>query len=105
MNHDNIINGNFLLVLIFVFYCLVVYQLITEVLQFYYYHGPKKYFCGIFNILNITSIVLSVMNITQMLINFRFSNSFGSVKELFIEFNEEFTIFLLFIKLVKLLVI
>ncbi|PKY56191.1 kinase-like protein [Rhizophagus irregularis] len=50
LNNGNIINGNLLLVLIFVFCYLAVYQLITEVLQFYY-HGPKNYFGEIFNIL------------------------------------------------------
>ncbi|POG75676.1 hypothetical protein GLOIN_2v1475226 [Rhizophagus irregularis DAOM 181602=DAOM 197198] len=43
MDHTTIINQNFLLTLIIIFYYLAIYQLITEALQFHY-RGFKKYF-------------------------------------------------------------
>ncbi|UZO23169.1 uncharacterized protein OCT59_015513 [Rhizophagus irregularis] len=80
MDHTTIINQNFLLTLIIIFYYLAIYQLITEALQFHY-RGFKKYFGEIFNIFDIVSITLSVAIMTIILNDFQFSDGFESVKE------------------------
>ncbi|GES84543.1 hypothetical protein GLOIN_2v1769896 [Rhizophagus clarus] len=101
LNHDVIINGNFLFTIIVIFYYLAVYQLITEALQFKY-RGFKKYFGEIFNIFDIISITLSVTIMSMMLKNFQFSDGFGSVKEIDIRLvvGISFSVFLLWVELI-----
>ncbi|CAB4404307.1 unnamed protein product [Rhizophagus irregularis] len=102
LNRSYIVNGNFLLVLIIIFYYLAIYQLIIEVKQFRY-HGFKKYFGDILNIFDITSIIFPVSIMTIMLYDFHLSDGFGRI----IEGNDSklveeisFSIFLIWIKFI-----
>jgi hypothetical protein len=79
LDHSIIINVDFLVVLIVVFYYLAAYLLITEVLQFL--HQWKRYISDIYNFFDIFSIAIPVIAISFMLIkDFRFSDGFGSVE-------------------------
>jgi hypothetical protein len=102
LDHTTIINQNFLLTLIIIFYYLAIYQLITEVIQFHY-RGFKKYFGEIFNIFDIISIILSVTIMSIMLNDFQFSDGFGSVGETDTKLIVwiSFSIFLLWIEFVS----
>ncbi|RGB38581.1 hypothetical protein C1646_812538 [Rhizophagus diaphanus] len=101
LDHSTIINHYFLFALVFVFYYLTTYQLITEVLQCHHC-GYKKYLSEIFNILDIISIMFAVTIMSIMLKNFQFFDGFGSVNEISDRLitGISFSIFLLWIELV-----
>jgi hypothetical protein len=88
-----IFNVNSIAALIVMFYYLAGYLLVTEIIQLYY-HGPRKYFGDIFNIFDIASIVLPVAMVTVRV----FSNPDPADNRLMVGFS----IFLLWIELVKL---
>ncbi|RGB23908.1 hypothetical protein C1646_773828 [Rhizophagus diaphanus] len=52
---------------------------ITEVIQLFY-HGPRKYFGDIYNIFDISSIILPIIVMSIMLRDFHYSNGFGNVE-------------------------
>ncbi|CAB4474212.1 unnamed protein product [Rhizophagus irregularis] len=101
LDHSTIINHYFLFALVFVFYYLTTYQLITEVLQCHHC-GFKKYLGEIFNILDIISIMFAVTIMSIMLKNFQFFDGFGSVNEISDRLitGISFSIFLLWIELI-----
>ncbi|GES84550.1 hypothetical protein GLOIN_2v1838566 [Rhizophagus clarus] len=78
-NNNTIINVKFLIALIVIFYYLAIYLSATEVIQLIF-HGPRKYFESIYNILDIFSIVFPVIVTSIMLKDLRFSDGFGSVE-------------------------
>ncbi|CAB4441109.1 unnamed protein product [Rhizophagus irregularis] len=101
LSHSTIIDHNFLLMLIIVFYYLALCQLITEVIQFHY-RGLKKYseIYNFFDIVSITIFSITVMSLT--LKHFQFSDGFGSVKEVDtgLTVSISFSIFLLLVELI-----
>ncbi|GES84536.1 hypothetical protein GLOIN_2v1769895 [Rhizophagus clarus] len=101
LNHGTVINGNFLFTLIIIFYYLAIYQIATEVVQFFY-RGLKIYLVDIFNFFDIVSIVISVVVMSIMLKDFQFSDGFGSVKEIDINLivGISFSVFLLWIEFI-----
>ncbi|CAG8453561.1 13580_t:CDS:10 [Rhizophagus irregularis] len=81
LSHE-VISGkfrNFLVALIFIFYYLAAYLLITEFIELYF-HGHRKYFNDIFNYFDVFSILLPVIVMSIMLRSFRFSDGFESVE-------------------------
>ncbi|CAG8659395.1 21020_t:CDS:10 [Rhizophagus irregularis] len=102
LNRGFIVNGNFLLVLIIVFYYLAIYLFIIEVKQIRY-RGPKKYILDLFNNFDMISIILPVMVMSMMLDDFQLSDGYGSVKETSLVVEISFSIFLLWIELVTLI--
>ncbi|PKY32551.1 hypothetical protein RhiirB3_450819 [Rhizophagus irregularis] len=101
LNHSNMINGKFIFTLIIIFYYLAIYQLFTEVLQIRY-RGFKKYFCEIFNSVDLISTALSVTVMSIMFKNFQFTDGFESLKEIDIRLivGISFSIFFLWIELI-----
>ncbi|UZO23321.1 uncharacterized protein OCT59_015664 [Rhizophagus irregularis] len=99
LNRGFIVNGNFLLVLIIVFYYLAIYLFIIEVKQIRY-RGPKKYILDLFNNFDMISIILPVMVMSMMLDDFQLSDGYGSVKETSLVVEISFSIFLLWIELI-----
>ncbi|CAB4379824.1 unnamed protein product [Rhizophagus irregularis] len=106
LNRSCIVNGNFLLVLIIIFYYLAIYQLIIEVKQFRY-HGFKKYFGDILNIFDITSIIFPVSIMTIMLYDFHLSDGFGRIIEendskliLFLRLNSDIGIYIYCVEII-----
>jgi hypothetical protein len=80
LDHSTIINVDFLILLIVVFYYLAIYLSATEIIQLIF-HGPRKYFESIYNIFDIFSIILPVIVMSIMLGDFRYSDGFGSVEK------------------------
>jgi hypothetical protein len=78
LGHSTIINENFLVVLIIIFYCLAIYLFTTELIQLHH-KGLRKYF-SIFNIFDVLSIVIPVIMMSIMLKNFQLSNGFESIE-------------------------
>ncbi|POG75697.1 uncharacterized protein OCT59_015485 [Rhizophagus irregularis] len=79
LDHGTIINVEFLVLLIIIFYYLAAFLFITEVIQLFY-HGPRKYFGDIYNIFDIISIILPIIVMSIMLRDFHYSNGFGNVE-------------------------
>jgi fatty acid desaturase len=92
----------FSIALIFIFYYLAIYLLVTELIQLYY-HGPRKYFGDIFNSFDICSILLPVIVMSIMLQDFKFSDGFGSVElvDIGLTVGISFSIFFLWIEFVS----
>ncbi|GBB84949.1 hypothetical protein RclHR1_11530001 [Rhizophagus clarus] len=92
---------NFLVALIFIFYYLAAYLLVTEFIQLYY-HGPRKYVGDIFNSFDILSILLPVIVMSIMLREFQFSDGFASVESVDIGLmvGTSFSVFFLWIEFV-----
>ncbi|CAB4417367.1 unnamed protein product [Rhizophagus irregularis] len=74
-----IVNGNFLLVLIIVFYYLAIYRFIIKVKQIR--HRGYKYIFDLLNIVEMISIILPVTVMSIMLYDFRLSDGFGIIEE------------------------
>jgi hypothetical protein len=93
---------NFLVALIFIFYYIAAYLLVTESIQLYY-HGPRKFFFNIFNIFDVCSILLPVIVMSIMLKDFKFSDGFASVESVDIGLmvGTSFSIFFLWIEFVS----
>ncbi|PKY63007.1 hypothetical protein RhiirA4_490668, partial [Rhizophagus irregularis] len=93
-----IVNGNFLLVLIIVFYYLAIYRFIIKVKQIR--HRGYKYIFDLLNIVEMISIILPVTVMSIMLYDFRLSDGFGIIEEtdskLVVEIS--FSIFLIWIQ-------
>ncbi|PKY16216.1 hypothetical protein RhiirB3_428551 [Rhizophagus irregularis] len=100
LSHSTIIDHNFLLMLIIVFYYLALCQLITEVKQFHY-RGLKKY-SEIYNFFDIVSIIFSITIMSLTLKHFQISDGFGSAKEVDtgLTVSISFSIFLLWVELI-----
>ncbi|CAB4387556.1 unnamed protein product [Rhizophagus irregularis] len=79
LDHSTVINVDFLIALIVVFYYLAVYLSATEIIQLIF-HGPRKYFESIYNIFDIFSIILPVIVMSIMIGDFRYSDGFGGVE-------------------------
>ncbi|CAB4495387.1 unnamed protein product [Rhizophagus irregularis] len=101
LDRSFIVNGNFLLVLIIVFYYLAIYLFIIEVKQIRY-RGPKKYMLDLLNIVDMISIILPVTVMSMMLDSFQLSDGFGIIEEsdskLVVEIS--FSIFLIWIQFI-----
>ncbi|PKY56958.1 hypothetical protein RhiirA4_448878 [Rhizophagus irregularis] len=80
LDHSTVINVDFLIALIVVFYYLAVYLSATEIIQLIF-HGPRKYFESIYNIFDIFSIILPVIVMSIMIGDFRYSDGFGGVEK------------------------
>ncbi|CAB4421676.1 unnamed protein product [Rhizophagus irregularis] len=97
-----VLNGNFLLVLIIVFYYLAIYRFIIEVKQFLY-RGFRKYFVDLFNFFGITSIILPVTVMTSMLYDFNPRDGFvcgENAKNAKLVVEISFSIFFIWIKFI-----
>jgi hypothetical protein len=79
LNHNSAINGKSLVVLFVIFYYLTAYQLITEAIQFWY-RGTRRYFCEIYSIFDLISIVPPVIVMSIMIKNFQLSDGFSSIE-------------------------
>ncbi|PKK62583.1 hypothetical protein RhiirC2_790159 [Rhizophagus irregularis] len=104
LSHE-VISGkfrNFLVALIFIFYYLAAYLLITEFIELYF-HGHRKYFNDIFNYFDVFSILLPVIVMSIMLRSFRFSDGFESVETVDSELIAliSFSIFFLWIEMIS----
>ncbi|CAG8599970.1 4056_t:CDS:10 [Rhizophagus irregularis] len=101
LDRSFIVNGNFLLVLIIVFYYLAIYRFIIEVKQIRY-RGLKKYFFDLLDIVDMISIILPVTVMSIMLYDFQLSDGFGISEEtgskLVVEIS--FSIFLIWIQFI-----
>ncbi|CAB4421654.1 unnamed protein product [Rhizophagus irregularis] len=101
LNRGFIANGNFLLVLIIVFYYLATYLIFNEVKQFLY-HGFRKYFINLFNIFDLSSIILSVSVMSIILNDFQLSDGFEKVEisDASLVTKISFSVFFLWIELI-----
>ncbi|PKC01166.1 hypothetical protein RhiirA5_427142 [Rhizophagus irregularis] len=101
LNHNTIINQNFLFLLIILFYYLAIYLLITDFLKFLYL-GYKIYLNRIYYIFGVISIIFAVIIMSIIIQDFRFSDGFGSVVEINtgLIVGISFSIFLIWIELI-----
>lgn len=90
-----------LIVLIVLFYYLALYLITTELIQFAHY--GVRYFTNIYNYFDCLSIIIPMVVMSFMLVHFKFSDGFGSVKvvEKELVVGITFSIFILWIEFVS----